>query len=71
MDTASALLRADPKRNLQQIVLDLPCTFFMLRSLRSTSPTWTPSHASAQRPQLVEWCIWDCGCSASDVCWYP
>mmetsp|Transcript_3827 Transcript_3827/g.11047 ORF Transcript_3827/g.11047 Transcript_3827/m.11047 type:complete len:533 (-) Transcript_3827:775-2373(-) len=33
MDTAGALLRADPNRDLQQIVLDLPCTFFMLRSL--------------------------------------
>lgn len=40
MDTAGALLRADPNRDLQQIVLDLPCTFFMLRSLR-----WPPAHS--------------------------
>ena len=31
---ASAALRANPDRNLDHVVLDLPCTFFMLRSLR-------------------------------------
>lgn len=31
---AGKLLRADPARKLEYIVLDLPCTFFMLRSLR-------------------------------------
>ena len=31
---ASKLLQADPDREISYIVLDLPCTFFMLRSLR-------------------------------------
>ena len=53
MDTAGALLRADPERSLQQIVLDLPCTFFMLRSLRSASPAWMPGRPSARPSQLA------------------
>ena len=31
---AGKLLREDPGRTLDYIVLDMPCTFFMLRSLR-------------------------------------
>ena len=31
---ATALLKAEPQRNVDYVVLDLPCTFFMLRSLR-------------------------------------
>lgn len=31
---AGKLLQADPARKLEYIVLDMPCTFFMLRSLR-------------------------------------
>ena len=53
MDTAGALLRADPERSLQQIVLDLPCTFFMLRSLRSASPAWMPGRPSARPSRLA------------------
>ena len=31
---ATALLKAEPQRSIDYVVLDLPCTFFMLRSLR-------------------------------------
>lgn len=31
---AGKLLRQDPGRKIDYIVLDMPCTFFMLRSLR-------------------------------------
>ena len=34
---AGKLLRANPSRSLDYIVLDMPCTFFMLRSLRYAS----------------------------------
>ena len=34
---AGKLLREDPSRNIDYIVLDMPCTFFMLRSLRYLS----------------------------------
>ena len=35
MGLASQLLREDHDLDLSYIALDLPCTFFMLRSLRS------------------------------------
>lgn len=31
---AAKLLKEDPDRDLDVLVLDLPCTFYMLRSLR-------------------------------------
>lgn len=31
---ARRVLRDDPGANLEYVVLDLPCSFFMLRSLR-------------------------------------
>lgn len=31
---AAKLLKQDPGRTIDYIVLDMPCTFFMLRSLR-------------------------------------
>ncbi len=31
---AMALLKADPDREVDYVVLDFPCTFFMLRALR-------------------------------------
>ena len=40
---ATALLKAEPQRNVDYVVLDLPCTFFMLRSLRSATTLPAPS----------------------------
>jgi hypothetical protein len=34
MDHTAQLLRKDPEFDVNYVVLDLPCTFFMLRSLR-------------------------------------
>ncbi len=34
LEHASELLRGDSKLDVPYIVLDLPCTFFMLRSVR-------------------------------------
>lgn len=34
MDRASAVLQADPSYDLHYVVLDMPCSFYSLRTLR-------------------------------------
>ena len=38
IERAGELLRKDPGVRVEYIVLDLPCTFFMLKTLRYASP---------------------------------
>jgi hypothetical protein len=45
---AGKLLRQDPGRKIDYIVLDMPCTFFMLRSLR-----YLHKPCNIQRPHLA------------------
>ena len=47
---AAKLLKADPARTIDYIVLDMPCTFFMLRSLRYVLP---PSCHHLAAPPVV------------------
>lgn len=45
VDKASSILKADPDAKIDYIVLDLPCTFFMLRSLRWVQPSDNHRHS--------------------------
>lgn len=37
---ATSILKDDPEADLQYVVLDMPCSFFSLRSVRWGDPLW-------------------------------
>ena len=62
---AAKLLKADPSRTIDYIVLDMPCTFFMLRSLRYACIhiALLTSMSKVMHHFHVVWSIVPCGCT--------